>query len=420
MANKKISALTELSATPAGGDILPITDVSGTATTKKVTVTNLMGAAPVQSVAGQTGTVTLSNTDVSGLGTAATKNVGTANGNVVELDSTGLPAVDGSQLTGITATDSTKLAITSNLGDLNNATTARTNLGLGSAATKNVGTANGNVVELDSTGLPAVDGSQLTGITATDSTKLAITSNLSDLANATTARTNLGLGTAATKDAGTGNGNLVELDSTGLPAVDGSQLTGITSTDSTKLAINNNLSDLANAATARTNLGLGPVATLTAGTSANNVVQLDGSARLPAVDASQLTSVPSGTLSYAAQTYTASGTPLAFTLTSAAQGKVVTVNESNNVYVTIPTGLGSGFTCKFVQLGAGKIVLQAGSGATLNSYKTGIEILNTTIGQYAEIEIVPVTTDSYVVVGNSTTAPFLTLTLSLLMVRMIM
>ena len=104
---------------------------------------------------------------------------------------------------------------------MNNATTARTNLGLGSAATKNVGTANGNVVELDSTGLPAVDGSQLTGITATDSTKLAITSNLSDLANATTARTNLGLGTAATKDAGTGNGNLVELDSTGLPAVDG-------------------------------------------------------------------------------------------------------------------------------------------------------------------------------------------------------
>ena len=99
MANKKISALTELSATPTGGDILPITDVSGTATTKKVTVTNLMGAAPVQSVAGQTGTVTLSNTDVSGLGTAATKNVGTANGNVVELDSTGLPAVDGSQLT---------------------------------------------------------------------------------------------------------------------------------------------------------------------------------------------------------------------------------------------------------------------------------------------------------------------------------
>ena len=59
MANKKISALTALGATPAGTDILPITDVSGTATTKKVTVTNLMGAAPVQSVNSSTGSVTI-------------------------------------------------------------------------------------------------------------------------------------------------------------------------------------------------------------------------------------------------------------------------------------------------------------------------------------------------------------------------
>ena len=57
--------------------------------------------APVQSVAGRTGTVTLSNTDVSGLGTAALLNSGPSDGNVVVLDATGLPAVDGSQLTGI-------------------------------------------------------------------------------------------------------------------------------------------------------------------------------------------------------------------------------------------------------------------------------------------------------------------------------
>ncbi len=78
MANKKISALDPL-ATPADGDILPITDVSDTTTsgsadgtTKGVTVANLMGQAPVQSVAGRTGVVTIANTDVSGLGTAAT------------------------------------------------------------------------------------------------------------------------------------------------------------------------------------------------------------------------------------------------------------------------------------------------------------------------------------------------------------
>ena len=45
MANKKITALTELSAGDrATTDVLPIVDVSGTATTKKITVANLVSA----------------------------------------------------------------------------------------------------------------------------------------------------------------------------------------------------------------------------------------------------------------------------------------------------------------------------------------------------------------------------------------
>ncbi len=110
MANKRISSLGSLGGTPAVGDIIPITDISDTAgsaqgTTKKVTVANLVAAAPVQSVAGRTGTVTLSNTDIGGLGTAATFNVGTAATNVVQLEDVSgtvkLPSVDGSQLTNI-------------------------------------------------------------------------------------------------------------------------------------------------------------------------------------------------------------------------------------------------------------------------------------------------------------------------------
>ena len=69
MANKKITELTDLPS-PAGADILAIVDdVAGTATTKKVTVTNLMGQAPVQSVNTATGAVVLDADDISDAGT---------------------------------------------------------------------------------------------------------------------------------------------------------------------------------------------------------------------------------------------------------------------------------------------------------------------------------------------------------------
>ena len=171
---------------------------------------------------------------------------------------------------------------------------------------------------------------------------VATTGAYSDLSGTPT------LGTAAAQDVGTSASNVVQLDgSARLPAVDGSQLTNLPS-GATAL---NDLTDVTitgastgevlrysgaawvDATLAYSDLSgtptLGTAAALDVGTSASNVVQLDGSARLPAVDGSQLTNLPSsGGLTYSAITadpadaqagyhYSCTGT---FTITLATSG----------------------------------------------------------------------------------------------------
>lgn len=67
----------------------------------------------------------------------------------------------------------------------NDASATRTSLGLGDAATKTVGVSNGNVIAADSTGIPAINGSQVTALNATN------------LASGTVPSARLGSGTAS-------------------------------------------------------------------------------------------------------------------------------------------------------------------------------------------------------------------------------
>lgn len=115
------------------------------------------------------------------------------------------------------------------------------------------------------------------------------------------------LGTASALNVGTGPNEIVQLDETGkLPSLDGSALINLPAgsvainitTDTTNF--NNNLSDTDTTVQAALetldSITLGSAAALDVGTIANNVVQLDGTAKLPAIDGSQLINLPPGDL----------------------------------------------------------------------------------------------------------------------------
>lgn len=122
MANKKITALPAFSGTPASNDVVPIVDVSGTATTKKVSLANIVNLANIGNLRAANDLSDVASTTTSrtnlGLGTAATLDVGTSANNIVQLNgSAQLPAVDGSNLTGIsTAVDGTAVTSTGETG----------------------------------------------------------------------------------------------------------------------------------------------------------------------------------------------------------------------------------------------------------------------------------------------------------------
>lgn len=114
--------------------------------------------------------------------------------------------------------------------------------------------------------------------------------NLSGLADYITARQNMGLEIGV--DVQAYSALLLALagvsDTSGTIEKTGAATVGVYTVSAAGKA----LIDDIDAAAQRTTLGLGTAAVLNVGTAANNIVQLDGSAKLPALDGSALTSVP--------------------------------------------------------------------------------------------------------------------------------
>jgi hypothetical protein len=329
-----------------GAVVLSASDVSGLATVATSGAYSDLSGTPSLATVATTGAYS----DLTGtptLGTAAAEDVGTGAGNVVQLNgSAQLPAVDGSLLTNISASvaalddigdvtittpaNGEALIYNSTSGDWENGTVSASVAALDDIGDVTITTPantqvikynstsgdweNGAVAYADVSGTPTLATVATTGAysdlsgTPTLAT-VATTGAYSDLSGLPT------LGTAAALDVGTSATNVVQLDgSARLPAVDGSQLTNLPSGASTLGALtdvtitsvantqvikyNSTSGDWENGAVAYSEVtgtpSLGTAAALDVGTSANNVVQLDGSARLPAVDGSQLTNLPSG------------------------------------------------------------------------------------------------------------------------------
>jgi len=132
----------------------------------------------------------------------------------------------------------------------------------------------------------------------------------------------------------------------------------------------NNLADLADASSARGNLGLG-----TAATSASTDFS-------PAF--------------YNIVTKTGS-----YTLTNAENGKVIFCNSSGRIDITVPSGLTSGFSCRVVQGGVGRVRFVASS-TTINGYTSGSDAPNAVIGLHGVADLVPTGTNIYSLHGDIT------------------
>ena len=85
-----------------------------------------------------------------------------------------------------------------------------------------------------------------------------------------------------------------------------------------------------------------------------------------------------------------------YVLTTADNGKVITMNSSSALTVSVPSGLGAGFSTTVIQLGTGQVTVSAGAGVTMNSYLGYTK----TAGQHAGVSLIAYLANTFNLNGN--------------------
>jgi len=85
-----------------------------------------------------------------------------------------------------------------------------------------------------------------------------------------------------------------------------------------------------------------------------------------------------------------------YTLTQNDNGAVITCASGSATTVTIPVGLGKGFNCLIIQIGAGTVTIAGATGVTLNNADSYTDIS----GQYGAATLYSYATDTFYLGGQ--------------------
>lgn len=87
---------------------------------------------------------------------------------------------------------------------------------------------------------------------------------------------------------------------------------------------------------------------------------------------------------------------VSYTLSSSDLGKIILLEHSSSITITVPTNLGSGFNCTVIQKGSGQITFTE-DGTTINNRQSHSK----TAGQFAVASLLCYESDKFILTGDT-------------------